>query len=258
MTSNGSQLDRFASALKAAGVRRINISLDTLKGDRFKAITRIGDLAKVLAGIAAARAAGFARTKLNTVMMRGINDDEFADLVQFALDNELDISFIEEMPLGEILGRSNTYISSEETRERLAARFDLIPFDRILRRPGALLADSRRGNADRLHLAAQPQFLRHLQPRPDHRQGRTLPLPRPERRGSPAPHPAPASGRGGAAAPGDRRQHGHQALGPRLHAADGGAECGALHVDDRRLIFRPFKPLTADSGNKKATRGRLS
>jgi cyclic pyranopterin phosphate synthase len=127
MTSNGSQLDRFAPALKAAGVRRINISLDTLRADRFRAITRIGDLAKVLAGIAAARAAGFARTKLNTVMMRGINDDEFADLVQFALDSELDISFIEEMPLGEILGRSNTYISSEETRERLAARFRLVP-----------------------------------------------------------------------------------------------------------------------------------
>jgi cyclic pyranopterin phosphate synthase len=127
ITSNGSQLDRFAPALKAAGVRRINISLDTLRADRFKAITRIGELDKVLRGIAAARAAGFRRTKLNTVMMRGINDDEFPDLVQFAIDNELDISFIEEMPLGEILGRSNTYISSEETRERLANRFALIP-----------------------------------------------------------------------------------------------------------------------------------
>jgi molybdenum cofactor biosynthesis enzyme MoaA len=122
MTSNGSQLDRFAPALKAAGVRRINISLDTLRADRFRAITRIGDLAKVLAGIAAARAAGFARTKLNTVMMRGINDDEFADLVQFALDSELDISFIEEMPLGEILGRSNTYISSDRPNPRADPR----------------------------------------------------------------------------------------------------------------------------------------
>jgi cyclic pyranopterin phosphate synthase len=127
MTTNGSQLDRFAPALKAAGVRRINISLDTLKPARFKEITRIGDLAKVLRGIEAARAAGFRRTKLNTVMMRGVNDDEFADLVQFALDHELDISFIEEMPLGEIHGRSNTYISSEETREQLGRRFELIP-----------------------------------------------------------------------------------------------------------------------------------
>ena len=127
MTSNGSQLDRYAPALKAAGVRRINISLDTLKAGRFQAITRIGDLGKVLNGIRAAQAAGFRRTTLNAVMRRGINDDEFADLVQFALDNELDISFIEEMPLGEIHGRSGTYISSEETRGHLSRRFDLIP-----------------------------------------------------------------------------------------------------------------------------------
>ena len=127
MTTNGSQLDRFAAPLKAAGVKRLNVSLDTLKADRFKQITRIGELKKVLNGIAAASAAGFRRTKLNTVMMRGINDDEFVDLVQYALDNTLDISFIEEMPLGEIQGRSNTYISSEETRELLAKRFELLP-----------------------------------------------------------------------------------------------------------------------------------
>lgn len=127
LTTNGSQLDRFALPLRDAGVKRINISLDTLKADRFKKITRIGDLHKVLNGIAAARTAGFRRTKLNVVMMRGTNDDEFVDLVQFAVDNELDISFIEEMPLGEILGRNNTYISSEETRQILAPHFELIP-----------------------------------------------------------------------------------------------------------------------------------
>ena len=127
MTTNGSQLDRYAPQLKAAGVKRINISLDTLKAERFKTITRIGDLSKVIKGIEATQAAGFKRTKLNAVMMRGINDDEFADLVQFAIDRELDISFIEEMPLGEIHGRNTTYISSEETRELLAQRFELIP-----------------------------------------------------------------------------------------------------------------------------------
>ena len=127
MTTNGSQLDRFARPLREAGVKRINISLDTLDADRFRKITRIGDLTKVLKGIDAARAAGFRRTKLNVVMMRGTNDDEFADLVQFAVDQELDISFIEEMPLGEIHGRSNTYISSEEARALLAERFELIP-----------------------------------------------------------------------------------------------------------------------------------
>lgn len=127
ITSNGSQLDRFAAPLFAAGVKRINISLDTLQAERFRQITRIGDLGKVLRGIEAARTAGFRRTKLNTVMMRGVNDDEFVDLVRFAVANELDISFIEEMPLGEIHGRSNTYISSDETRSRLSDHFDLLP-----------------------------------------------------------------------------------------------------------------------------------
>ena len=96
LTTNGSQLDRFAAPLMAAGVKRINISLDTLNPERFRKITRIGDLSKVLRGIEAAREAGFRRTKLNAVMMRGTNDDEFVDLVRFAVDNELDISFIED------------------------------------------------------------------------------------------------------------------------------------------------------------------
>ena len=240
MTSNGSQLDRFAPALKAAGVRRINISLDTLKADRFKAITRIGDLAKVLNGIAAAQAAGFARTKLNTVMMRGINDDEFADLVQFALDNELDLSFIEEMPLGEIHGRSNTYISSEETREQLAARFDLIPSTessggpaRYWRIPGS---ETRIGfisphshnfcdTCNRVRITAKGELYPCLG------QNDALHL---------LPILREYPGRGSAAAPGDHGQHGHQALRPRLHAADGGAAGGALHVDDRRLILAFF------------------
>ena len=129
MTSNGSQLERYAPALKAAGVSRLNISLDTLQAARFKQITRIGDLDKVLRGINAATAAGFTRTKLNTVMMRGINDDEFADLVRYAMDHAVDISFIEEMPLGDILGRSKTYVSSEETLARLGERFALTPSD---------------------------------------------------------------------------------------------------------------------------------
>lgn len=127
LTTNGSQLDRFAAPLRAAKVKRINISLDTLRPDRFKAITRIGDLGKVLNGIEAARQAGFTCTKLNTVMMRGVNDDEFVDLVRFAVDNELDLSFIEEMPLGAINGRNNTFISSEETRTLLGKHFELIP-----------------------------------------------------------------------------------------------------------------------------------
>lgn len=129
VTTNGSQLERFAGALKGAGVARLNISLDTLDPERFRTITRVGELHKVLRGIQAAREAGFTRTKLNTVMMRGTNDDEFVRLVEFAIAQELDISFIEEMPLGKILGRSNTYISSDEARARLAERFTLVASD---------------------------------------------------------------------------------------------------------------------------------
>lgn len=128
ITTNGSQLDRFAQPLLDAGVKRINISLDTLRTDRFKEITRVGDLAKVLRGIDAAKAVGFQRLKLNTVMMRERNDDEFIDLVQFAIDKGIDITFIEEMPLGEIgHGRQSTYFSTEEAIERLQTRFTLLP-----------------------------------------------------------------------------------------------------------------------------------
>lgn len=127
LTTNGSQLERYAGDLRRAGVRRINISLDTLRHERFKAITRIGDLDKVLRGIDAAGVAGFTRTKLNTVMMRGVNDDEFADLVAFAVDRYLNISFIEEMPLGDVgHGRSGTYFSTEDALRLLSGRFELV------------------------------------------------------------------------------------------------------------------------------------
>jgi len=99
ITTNGSQLTKYAPQLKQAGVKRINISVDSLQADRFKAITRTGELNKVLAGIDAAIKTGFEGVKLNTVLMRNVNADETTDLVQFAIDKEIDISFIEEMPL---------------------------------------------------------------------------------------------------------------------------------------------------------------
>lgn len=101
LTTNGTQLPRFAERLKAAGVTRINISLDSLRPERFRAITRKGELEQVLTGIEAARAAGFARIKLNSVILKHRNHDEVIDLVSFALERGLDIAFIEEMPLGE-------------------------------------------------------------------------------------------------------------------------------------------------------------
>ncbi|MGB2833507.1 MAG: GTP 3',8-cyclase MoaA [Methylotenera sp.] len=127
LTTNGSQLAQHAFALKQASVRRINISLDSLDATRFRQITRVGDLDKVLRGISAAKLAGFENIKLNALLMRGINDDEALPLAAFAMEQGLDISFIEEMPLGEVNhSRSSSYVSNEETLALLRARYDLI------------------------------------------------------------------------------------------------------------------------------------
>ena len=128
LTTNGSQLPHMAADLKSAGVRRINISLDTLKADKFKELTRVGDLNKVLSGIDAAIAANFDKIKLNAVILKNRNDDEVTDLVNFAIDRDMDISFIEEMPLGEIDNRrrEESYYSSDEIKADLAQSFMLI------------------------------------------------------------------------------------------------------------------------------------
>jgi cyclic pyranopterin phosphate synthase len=116
VTTNGSQLEHQAHDLKRAGVRRVNISLDSLDERRFRQITRVGELDKVLRGIAAAKQAGFDNIKLNTLLMRGINDDEAIAMVAFAIAQGVDISFIEEMPLGQVShARDSTYVSNEET-----------------------------------------------------------------------------------------------------------------------------------------------
>lgn len=123
MTSNGSQLTRLARPLAQAGVKRLNISLDSLNPLKFRIITRTGDLNQVLAGIDAARAAGFERIKLNSVIMKGRNDDEVNALVDFAIAREIDISFIEEMPLGHVgRSRGEAFFSSDEVRAQIAQR----------------------------------------------------------------------------------------------------------------------------------------
>ena len=118
LTTNGSQLPKMARSLKDAGVKRIIISLDTLDPVRFKRITRIGDLNKVLRGIDAAIDAGFDRIKLNAVILKNRNHDEITKLVQFAVDRSIDISFIEEMPLGDIDDheRKEAYYSSYDVK----------------------------------------------------------------------------------------------------------------------------------------------
>ncbi|MAC99099.1 GTP 3',8-cyclase MoaA [Pseudomonas abyssi] len=127
MTTNGSQLGKLAQPLADAGVKRLNISLDSLQAERFAAITRSGRLGQVLAGIDAAREAGFERLKLNVVVMHGRNADEVPALVDFALGRGLDISFIEEMPLGQVgRERGESYCSSEWVRQRIAEHYSLI------------------------------------------------------------------------------------------------------------------------------------
>ena len=129
LTTNASQLTRFAADLKAAGVRRINISLDTLKPDRFRAITRWGDLDQVMAGIDAAERAGLA-VKLNAVALKGINEDEIDDLIRFAHGRGFDLTLIETMPMGDIDGdRTDQYLPLSLARAEIAKHFTLTETD---------------------------------------------------------------------------------------------------------------------------------
>ncbi len=127
LTTNGSQLSRYAARLAAAGIRRINVSLDTLDETRFHEITRRGDLGDVLAGIDAAYAAGLA-IKLNMVAMRGVNDDEIEPMMAWAHGRGFGLTLIEGMPLGEVgLDRVDAYLPLRELRQRLAEKYTLEP-----------------------------------------------------------------------------------------------------------------------------------
>jgi len=126
ITTNGTQLNRYAKQLHDQGVTRINVSLDTLQPDRFKRMTRVGDIHKTLDGLKAIREVGFERIKLNSVILKNRNHDEINDLVDFAVENSFDITFIEEMPLGETTNhdRAEAYYSSDEVRADI--RHDLL------------------------------------------------------------------------------------------------------------------------------------
>jgi cyclic pyranopterin phosphate synthase len=129
LTTNGSQLGKYAVELAAHGVKRINVSLDTLDAAKFRAVTRWGDVDKVLDGIAAAQDAGLA-VKINAVALKGVNEDEFASLVEWAHGKGMDITFIEVMPLGDVgEGRLDQYLPLSMVRARLAERFTLTDID---------------------------------------------------------------------------------------------------------------------------------
>ncbi|MBT6141281.1 MAG: GTP 3',8-cyclase MoaA [Nitrosomonadales bacterium] len=126
LTTNASQLKKKASMLKESGVKRINVSLDSLNPTTFKKMTRIGVLENVLEGIEHAISVGFEKIKLNTVLMRGINDHEQFDLINYAIEHDLDISFIEEMPLGETdFERKITAISNKDVLEKIKGKYSI-------------------------------------------------------------------------------------------------------------------------------------
>lgn len=145
MTTNGTRLAEFAAPLAQAGLRRVNVSLDTLRPERFRRMTRCGELSDVLRGIEAARVAGLNPVKLNMVVVRGTNDDEVVDLARRTLDEGWHVRYIELMPLGEGVTPGDEFVPSHEIRERIeAALGPLEPAEltgsgpaRYLRVPGA-------------------------------------------------------------------------------------------------------------------------
>jgi cyclic pyranopterin phosphate synthase len=129
LTTNGSQLPKYAAELKDHGVQRINVSLDTLDADKFRAITRWGELDKVLAGIDAAQAAGL-RVKINAVALKGVNEDEFPALIDWAHGRGMDLTLIEVMPLGDVgEGRLDQYLPLSIVRARLGEKYSLDEID---------------------------------------------------------------------------------------------------------------------------------
>lgn len=129
LTSNGTQMPKYARELYACGVRRVNISLDSLDADKFKAITRWGKLDQVLKGIDAAQDAGL-KVKLNVVALKGVNGDEVPDMIRWAHGRGMDLTLIETMPLGDIDGdRTDQYLPLSQVRADLQQQFTLEPLD---------------------------------------------------------------------------------------------------------------------------------
>lgn len=128
LSTNAVLLDKQADALKRSGISRLNVSLDSLKADRFKEITNGGKLDKVIQGLLAAKAAGFKPIKINMVALKGINDDEYEDMVDFCIEHGFTLRFIETMPVGET-GRkaTNDFDDLQSLKKRLQGKFNLVP-----------------------------------------------------------------------------------------------------------------------------------
>ncbi len=210
LTTNGSQLARFADELAQCGVRRVNVSLDTLDPARFRAITRRGDLARVLAGVDAAQRAGLA-VKINAVALKGVNEDEFEPMVRWAHGRGIGVTFIEVMPLGDIeAARFDQHLPLTQVRAQLARHFTLQETDYRTGGPARYVRVKRNRRPHRLHHAAHPQFLRELQSRARDVHGHALHVPGSRRRGRSADAATRLGGQRTAAC-GDPRGHRPQA-----------------------------------------------
>lgn len=128
LSTNAILLPRYAQSLQASGISRINVSLDSLREDRFENITRGGKLQQVIDGLMAARSAGLSPIKINMVALKGVNDDEYVDMVDFCIEHGFTLRFIESMPVGDS-GRDayDRYLDLNVIREQLAERYELVP-----------------------------------------------------------------------------------------------------------------------------------
>ena len=179
VTTNGSQLRRFATDLFECGVRRINVSLDTLDPDKFARITRWGRLPQVLDGIEKARSAGI-RVKINTVALKGFNEDELESLIEWCASNDLDLTFIEVMPMGDIGNENRNRAILVDKGCPCAHRqsVDRLGHCRAIRRSRSICSPDRDRSKNRVHHSAQSQFLRKLQSRSPELCRNSLSMPR--------------------------------------------------------------------------------
>jgi cyclic pyranopterin phosphate synthase len=257
LTTNGSQLSRFAGELFDAGVRRVNVSLDTLDEAKFAEITRWGRLPQVLKGIDAAQAAGL-RVKINAVALKGFNEDELFDLQAWCASRDMDLTFIEVMPMGDLGNedRLDQYWSLKDLRARLAERFTLIDLAERTGGPARYVQLQETGQKIGFITPLTHNFC-ELQPRaPDLHRG-AFHVPRAGGHGRPA-RPAPRLPRRRDAGGRDPRSHRTQAQGPRfrLFPPEGGRAGIAAHEPyggvrghsaPRATIAGPCGPISSNS-----------
>ena len=236
LTTNGSQLAKYAAELADLGVKRINVSLDTLDADKFRAITRWGDLDKVLQGIDAAQHAGL-KIKINAVALKGVNEDEIPDLIAWAHGRGMELTLIEVMPLGDVgEGRLDQYLPLSMVRARLAERFTLTDIDYRTGGPARYVRIAETGGTLGFITPLTHNFCEFVQSRAGHLHGHTVHVPRPGGRRRPA-QAAARIRRQRPARPGDRECHCAQAQGARLHHRPPSSAAGivAPHERDGRL-----------------------